>query len=318
MAVYETHIWPRIVRTWKITSILALLEAGEALKGFEAPPLLVWANWYYFRPGESVSFRHVESVCVLWSARGSGTVWSAGAEFFLRPGTVLVLPWMHDIEYLADPTSPFQLGTIHLVPRFRGTSSESVLGVGLETGDGIFGDLSRGDNPESLLRSPTVYSPSSLTARNLIHLGSYAIQHVQNGAVPFDVLSSLGGLIYLESGAISPARDSNSPPDLLAMKEFMLQNLARKINASDIARAARCSVSSAERVFSKYEGLTPRAWLSRTRLQQASFLLQSTNMNISEVAFQVGFNDPLYFSKVFRKTHGVPPSKFASHTALQD
>ena len=275
-------------------------------------PALVWANWYYFRPGESVSFQTVESVCILWSARGSGVIRSAGQDFEVGPGSVLVLPWKHDIYYRADRVSPFQLGTLHVVPNLDTPSGKIELGVGTQIGDGLFGKSERKNNPNTVLNHPAYYDSSSLPARNLIQLGGYAIQIFQDGETSSEILRSLGYLLYLESGAMHPARDSTSPAALTAMKEFMLQNLARPISADDIAFAARISLSSAQRLFVRHEGVTPKTWLSRVRLQQASFLLQTTNLRMGEVAFQSGFRDALYFSKVFRERFGVPPSKFAA------
>lgn len=300
-----------LVKIWKNTSILLLRQhCGQPLKD-NLNPALVWANWYYFRPGESVSFPIVESVCILWSARGSGTVRSAGENFEVGPGSVLVLPWQHDIDYRANPVSPFQLGTLHVVPNLKTTREQIDLGVGIKIGDGIFGRPDRRENPTTALMRPIFYDSASLAARNLIQLGGYSIQHFQDGETSVEVLRSLGYLLYLESGAVQSARNSTAPAALSAMKEFMLQNLARSISAAEIAFAARLSLSSAQRLFIKHEGVTPKTWLARVRLQQASFLLQTTNMRMHEVAFQVGFKDSLYFSKVFRERFGVPPSKFA-------
>ncbi len=44
------------------------------------------------------------------------------------------------------------------------------------------------------------------------------------------------------------------------------------------------------------------------RLEKAKELLETTHKNVSEVCFEVGFNNPGYFSKVFKKEFGVSPS----------
>jgi AraC-like DNA-binding protein len=275
-------------------------------------PVLVWANWYHFRPGETVRHKQVESVCVLWSARGQGQVRCRGQAFWLGPGDVLVLPWSHDIQYEADFHLPFQLGTLHVVPAYSGAPENFAIGVGLEAGDGLFGLPQRADDLHSKLGQPLKYEAASRRARNLIQLGSYAIQQFQTSEIHGPTLAALGQLIYAETGALEVAKDEETPHAVQAMKEFMLQNLARPIAAGDVARAALCSPSSAARIFLRHEGMTPKAWLTRARLQQAALLLQATNLQVKEVAFQVGFHDSLYFSKVFRAAHGVPPSRYQS------
>jgi AraC-like DNA-binding protein len=68
---------------------------------------------------------------------------------------------------------------------------------------------------------------------------------------------------------------------------------------------------SRPQLFRKLKALTGKsivAYLRSTRLHKARELLQSGQHNISEVAYQVGFNDPLYFSRAFSQEFGSPPS----------
>lgn len=57
-------------------------------------------------------------------------------------------------------------------------------------------------------------------------------------------------------------------------------------------------------------GKPPLEFLRSLRLKRAAFLLNKSQMNVSEIAFQVGFNDPKYFSKHFKNEFGVLPSKY--------
>jgi AraC-like DNA-binding protein len=49
------------------------------------------------------------------------------------------------------------------------------------------------------------------------------------------------------------------------------------------------------------------------RLQRSTQLLEQNAGNITEIAYSVGFNDPSYFSKIFKKMHGVNPSEFVKN-----
>ena len=57
-------------------------------------------------------------------------------------------------------------------------------------------------------------------------------------------------------------------------------------------------------------GKPPLEFVRSLRLKRAALLLSKSQMNVSEIAFQVGFNDPKYFSKHFRNEFGVLPSKY--------
>jgi CheY-like chemotaxis protein len=56
--------------------------------------------------------------------------------------------------------------------------------------------------------------------------------------------------------------------------------------------------------------LSPGGYLRMLRLERAAQLLEQRAGNVSEVAYQVGFNDPRYFSRLFSQTFGVPPSSY--------
>ena len=63
-------------------------------------------------------------------------------------------------------------------------------------------------------------------------------------------------------------------------------------------------------VFASRFGTTPHNYILSKRLSYAMSIIRSGDFHpIGEVAMTTGFSDPLYFSKVFRKTYGIPPSK---------
>ena len=66
-------------------------------------------------------------------------------------------------------------------------------------------------------------------------------------------------------------------------------------------------------LYRKLKALTSQstvAYLRTRRLQKAKELFSSGSLNVSEVAYQVGFGDPSYFSKMFSKQFGISPAEF--------
>ncbi len=67
--------------------------------------------------------------------------------------------------------------------------------------------------------------------------------------------------------------------------------------------------------YKKIKGITnypPNEYFRIIRLKKATELLNNSEMNVAEIAYEVGFNDPDYFSKSFKKQFGVTPTQFRS------
>ncbi|MEZ4958300.1 MAG: ATP-binding protein [Saprospiraceae bacterium] len=78
----------------------------------------------------------------------------------------------------------------------------------------------------------------------------------------------------------------------------------------DLATDLAMSRTQLHRKLAALTGLSPGQFVRNVRIEQSKAFLQDLTLNVSEVAFKVGFNDPDYFSKVFRETVGATPSAF--------
>ena len=91
---------------------------------------------------------------------------------------------------------------------------------------------------------------------------------------------------------------------------FLQQNYSRTISVEDAARQVGVSRSYLYRAFQAEFGCSPSAYLTRYRMQRAKQLLRHSALPISMVAVSVGFEDPLYFSRVFRGETGFSPTEY--------
>ena len=64
------------------------------------------------------------------------------------------------------------------------------------------------------------------------------------------------------------------------------------------------------RLFSRVLGVTPHQYLVRSRLRRAARLLADDDMDVTEIAYDVGFGDLSNFVRTFHRAAGVPPMKF--------
>lgn len=84
------------------------------------------------------------------------------------------------------------------------------------------------------------------------------------------------------------------------------------VSLDELARIAVMSRRHFVRVFRKATGTSPRARLIQLRLDRAAALLRRTERKITDVAFEVGFNDGNYFARQFRRVLGVSPRRYRS------
>lgn len=91
------------------------------------------------------------------------------------------------------------------------------------------------------------------------------------------------------------------------VKKYIEENYMNDISLDDIASRAGFDKSYIGRVFKKSEGMTIMTYLLNWRINRAEALLKK-GMNVSEACYSVGFRDPAYFSKCFKKVKGYSPS----------
>lgn len=106
-------------------------------------------------------------------------------------------------------------------------------------------------------------------------------------------------------------QDGNEPmlsKRMLAMIEFIREHMAEPIGRQDLAQAFYLTPEHINFIFKQEIQMTPSEVINRERCLRAHQLLID-GASVKEAAHQVGFNDPLFFSRVFKKYFQVPPSK---------
>lgn len=91
---------------------------------------------------------------------------------------------------------------------------------------------------------------------------------------------------------------------------YFNENYNRDINIEEYAASRGMSVSWFIRNFKKYTGTTPMQFVTSIRITNAQMLLETTNYAVNEIARIVGYDNPLYFSRLFRKQKGCAPTRY--------
>jgi len=91
---------------------------------------------------------------------------------------------------------------------------------------------------------------------------------------------------------------------------YMYENYNRPITVKALAEKCNLSMYRFIHKFKEATGMTPIEYITKIRIDEAIYLLSNSVLNISEIASIVGYDDPLYFSRVFRKKTGLSPSLY--------
>ncbi|RCW88045.1 AraC family two component transcriptional regulator [Halanaerobium sp. DL-01] len=92
--------------------------------------------------------------------------------------------------------------------------------------------------------------------------------------------------------------------------KYVQSNYSEDISLCEAAKAANLSTHYFSRLFKKEMGCTFKEYITRLRMEEAKRKLNKTDTNIGSIAKEVGYSEPSYFSKVFKKYEGVSPSEY--------
>lgn len=91
---------------------------------------------------------------------------------------------------------------------------------------------------------------------------------------------------------------------------YMSQHLNESLNVANLAAVANVSPSHYSALFKRLTGSSPIDFFIRLRMQQACRLFESTSLNVKEVAAVLGYEDPFYFSRLFKSVNRLAPNDY--------
>ena len=123
--------------------------------------------------------------------------------------------------------------------------------------------------------------------------------------IPFDEV--------LEKIDSSAAKDRSACPNELvrqAIEYIDLRFQDQNLSAKTICSHLHISTVYFSKIFKQYTGTTFISYLTHVRTKKAAELLVGSSEKASSIAFIVGYGDPYYFARVFKKIYGLPPSLY--------
>lgn len=128
----------------------------------------------------------------------------------------------------------------------------------------------------------------------------------------FAALRELG-----EDGTPAPPRPESHAEELVRQViGYLSSQYAEPVTIERMAETLGYNRAYLSRLFKAHAGVSPSAFLSRIRLDQGKRLLRERpELTVEQVAFSAGFQDALYFSKLFKRWHGQSPTEYRASVA---
>jgi len=240
-----------------------------------------YANW---RP------RGTRDWLLIYTEEGAGRLASASAEGPTQPGEVTLYAPGERQDYKTDTTTGrWHLLWSHFTPR---PSWKPWLGwpIGRHGVKSLY--LEEGDVRDGFVAA----------LRRMIN--------AFRRRMPDFTANALEEALLWTRVAASREGSSRSDPRVREAMDYLIANLQEPYQLEKLARHCGLSVSRLAHLFKASTGSSPQQYFEQQRMWHAGQLLRVTGLGIAEVAAEVGYNDPFYFSNRFRRYAGKSPSQF--------
>ncbi|NLX64600.1 MAG: AraC family transcriptional regulator [Clostridiaceae bacterium] len=208
----------------------------------------------------------------------------AGQGFLICPGEI--------VSYKADSILPWKYSWVG----FHGLKARQILKrAGLSVDDPIFSYHERDllvESLEEMITEAGSRRPSDLMLSGLL----------------YQFLARLVKCLQSEE----PVAGKNSDSSFYVSKavEYIEKTYSGPLSVSGIANYLKIDRSYLSTLFSRHLGISPREFIINYRMNKACELLGNPQLSIGDVARSVGYEDPLQFSKTFKKEKGLSPSRY--------
>jgi len=225
---------------------------------------------------------------LLYCVEGSGTINIPGKTVPLTPNTYCIIPKNVPHHYKSSVKDPWTIYWIH----FIGDHADQLFGRYLE-----------------IKRDPVAipYDEKRIAAfEEIFNMLENSFEDRSMEIVNIKLLEFVSSLIYFME--IDPSlHDDDVISDSI---NFMKNNLKARCTAEELAGRQHLSVSHYSRLFRSKTGSSPLQYFNNLKIQKSCQFLYFTDRNIKEICTELGFEDPYYFSRLFKKLMGMSPANY--------
>lgn len=231
-----------------------------------------------------------EDHLLMYCSSGRGWVQVANEEFPVTAGSLIVLPKETAHHYQADHSAPWTLRWVH----FTGNKAEDyIANLGLPEQSYV---ISVGLHPKIISDFDALFSArdTGYSMKALIHASQTLKQ----------------SLTYLALLTTSQVQQARQPINLEAIQTLMAANLNGNLELDELAEAAHLSKYHFSKRYKDLTGYSPIQHFIHLKMERACYLLDISHQSVALVAAELGYEDPQYFSRLFKKVTGLSPREY--------
>ena len=230
----------------------------------------------------------IEEYILLYCTEGSGTIQIPGKPVItLHEGAAFCIPPLTGHRYFASPQDPWSLLWVH----FKGEDTTFFPLNSLQKV--VLNSTYATDRLMSLFELLFRVLDGNYTLGNFIYISQ--------------VLSLILSEIFYREKHHSTAEQNRQVTRIV---RYMSAHLDKNLTLQDLSDQFGLSRSYISAIFQKYTSHSPIDFYIRLRMKEACKLLRSFDTRVQEAASALGYNDPYYFSRIFKKVIGVSPREY--------
>lgn len=227
-------------------------------------------------------------VILVTDGHGWGVV--DGERHRVGPGQVLVIPAGVPHEYGSDDAHPWTIWWMHVT----GPDVPLLLEAARLTSA----------RPVATLRD--AYQHAALIERALERLE-------RDDSVPSMTAASGAAWHFLALLASDQVSDASRGDPVDVAVDYLRTKVGERVAVAEVAQLVGLSASRLSELFRARTGTSVLAYQTRLRMARARELLDTSDLQVSAVARAVGYEDPYYFARHFRRVHGQSPTHYRAH-----
>lgn len=259
------------------SSLMFVQEAGE----------------FFAKPGYYTTRDGFDSYLLKLTVSGCGLLRYDGRQYRVPPGRFFWIDCQNLQDYRTDPDAGnWRVLWVHFYGGAARFYYESFLH---QTGGDPVGSLGQGSGAYD-------------TLRRILDLHSGDQPQTEKDLHSALLLTQL--LTQLLQCAANTAQPAQIPAIMERIRAYLTQAYQKNCTLSQLGARFGLSPCYLQRQFKQYYGQSPSEYLVFQRIVHAKELLRTTQKSISEVAYAVGFENPGYFSRLFKRSEALTPQEY--------